>query len=73
MLQAFIYYLVALAAVLVRSNYCSSHPILPFQFVFMDMATYEEIRLPRDNSWAAFVTEGCKVMLVLWNGSVRLI
>ncbi|KAK2075853.1 hypothetical protein QBZ16_001594 [Prototheca wickerhamii] len=39
-------------------------------FVFMDMATYEEIRLPRDNSWAAFVTEGCKVMLVLWNGSV---
>lgn len=39
----------------------------------MDMATYEEIRLPRDNSWAAFVTEGCKVMLVLWNGSVRLI
>lgn len=41
------------------------------QFVFMDMSTYEEIRVQKDLAWAKYLTEGASVSLVLWNGTVR--
>ncbi|KAL6766157.1 EFP1 [Auxenochlorella protothecoides x Auxenochlorella symbiontica] len=39
-------------------------------FVFMDMSSYEEIRVQKDPTWAKYLTEGASVSLVLWNGTV---
>jgi hypothetical protein len=36
----------------------------------MDMDTYEEVRLPRDNSWAQFLKEGTDCNMVFFNGDV---
>ena len=40
------------------------------QYVFMDMETYEEQRLEKDDSWAKWLTEGMNVQLVIWEGKV---
>ncbi|KAK9841668.1 hypothetical protein WJX74_009834 [Apatococcus lobatus] len=40
------------------------------QYVFMDMETYEEQRLVKDESWAKWLTEGMNVQLVIWEGKV---
>ena len=40
----------------------------------MDMTTYEETRLPRDETWAKYMKEGLQVSLIVWNekvGSLR--
>ena len=31
------------------------------QYVFMDMATYEETRVPKDDDWAKYMKEGMEV------------
>ena len=36
----------------------------------MDMATYEETRVPRDDDWAKYMKEGMEVSLLKWNGRV---
>ncbi len=36
------------------------------QYVFMDLTTYEETRLPKDDSWAKWLKEGAEVALVRW-------
>lgn len=36
----------------------------------MDMETYEEQRLEKDDSWAKWLTEGMNVQLVIWEGKV---
>ena len=41
------------------------------QYVFMDMTTYEETRLARDESWAKYMKEGLDVSLVVWNDKVN--
>ena len=35
------------------------------QYVFMDMATYEETRVPKDDDWAKYMKEGMEVSLSL--------
>ena len=37
----------------------------------MDMTTYEETRLARDESWAKYMKEGLDVSLVVWNDKVN--
>lgn len=39
-------------------------------YVFMDMETYEEVRMPRDDSWAGFLKEGTDCSVVFHNGVV---
>lgn len=39
-------------------------------FVFMDMETYEEVRVPRDESWAKYLREGTDCDVVFHNGQV---
>lgn len=46
--------------------------MLHLQYVFMDMETYEETRIPRDESWAKYLKEGSTVALVLWNDKASL-
>lgn len=41
------------------------------QHVFMDMNTYEETRLVRDETWAKYMKEGLQVALIVWNDKVR--
>jgi hypothetical protein len=36
----------------------------------MDMESYEEVRLPRDDSWAKFLKEGTDCDLVFYDGAV---
>ena len=38
----------------------------------MDLETYEETRLGRDESWARYLKEGFTVALVVWNDKVSL-
>ena len=38
--------------------------VLRSQYVFMDMATYEETRVPRDDDWAKYMKEGMEVSRV---------
>lgn len=33
----------------------------------MDMKTYEETRLARDDTWAKYMKEGLSVALIVWN------
>ncbi len=42
----------------------------PPQYVFMDMSTYEETRVKRDESWAKYLKEGMEAGIVSWNGKV---
>lgn len=39
-------------------------------FVFMDMETYEEVRIPRDDEWAQYLPEGTNCDLLFYNGEV---
>ena len=39
-------------------------------FVFMNMESFEEIRVPRDNDWAQYLREGTDCDLVFFNGDV---
>ncbi len=41
------------------------------QYVFMDMNTYEETRIVRDETWAKYMKEGLQVALIVWNDKVR--
>jgi elongation factor P len=36
----------------------------------MDMETYEEVRMPRDDSWAVFLNEGTDCSVLFHNGVV---
>jgi hypothetical protein len=36
----------------------------------MDMSSYEETRVPRDEDWAKYLKEGMDVGVLLWNGKV---
>lgn len=36
----------------------------------MDMQSYEETRVQRDESWAKYLKEGDDVSVLLWNGKV---
>jgi hypothetical protein len=38
--------------------------------VFMDMETYEEVRVPRDDEWSRFVKEGTDCAVLFYNGEV---
>lgn len=38
------------------------------QYVFMDMETYEESRIPADDTWAKYLKEGLIVNVVTWDG-----
>ena len=38
-----------------------SHPL---QYVFMDMSTYEETRVPRSDDWSKYMKEGMEVSLL---------
>ncbi|KAL4424103.1 hypothetical protein ABPG75_001404 [Micractinium tetrahymenae] len=40
------------------------------EYVFMDMQSYEETRIPRDEDWAKYLKEGMDVGVLLWNGKV---
>lgn len=40
------------------------------EYVFMDMTTYEETRVRKDDSWAKYLKEGMDVSVLLWNGKV---
>lgn len=40
------------------------------EYVFMDMKTYEETRLIRDETWAKYMKEGLQVALIVWNDKV---
>ena len=40
------------------------------EYVFMDMSSYEETRVPRDESWAKYLKEGMDVSVLVWNGNV---
>ncbi|KAK9806123.1 hypothetical protein WJX72_002289 [[Myrmecia] bisecta] len=40
------------------------------QYVFMDLTSYEETRIPKDDSWAKYLMEGMEVQLLTWNGKV---
>uniref|UniRef100_A0A061R3J4 Elongation factor P n=1 Tax=Tetraselmis sp. GSL018 TaxID=582737 RepID=A0A061R3J4_9CHLO len=37
-------------------------------YVFMDMETFEESRIPKDNSWAKYLKEGMIANVVTWEG-----
>jgi hypothetical protein len=39
-------------------------------YVFMNMTTYEEVRVPRDDAWAKWLQEGVECNLQLFNGTV---
>jgi translation elongation factor P len=39
-------------------------------YVFMDMATYEETRIKKDETWAKYMKEGMDVGILAWNGKV---
>lgn len=39
-------------------------------YVFMDMASYEETRVPRDEDWAKYLKEGTDCQLLFYNGDV---
>lgn len=41
------------------------------QFVFMDMGSYEETRLARDDDWAKYLKEGAICYLVFYQNKVR--
>jgi hypothetical protein len=43
--------------------------LLLLQFVFMDMGSYEETRLPRDD-WAKYLKEGAICYLVFYQSKV---
>ena len=45
--------------------------MMHMQYVFMDMKTYEETRLIRDETWAKYMKEGLQVALIVWNDKVR--
>jgi len=45
--------------------------MMHMQYVFMDMNTYEETRLVRDETWAKYMKEGLQVALIVWNDKVR--
>ncbi len=40
------------------------------QYVFMDLSTYEETRLGRDEAWAKWLKEGMEAQLLKWNDRV---
>lgn len=40
------------------------------QYVFMDMTTYEETRLPKDDAWAKYLKEGMECEVLVWNDKV---
>jgi translation elongation factor P len=40
------------------------------QYVFMDMTTYEETRLAKDDSWAKYMKEGMEAGVLEWEGKV---
>jgi len=40
------------------------------EYVFMDMSSYEETRVKRDESWAKYLKEGMDVQVLVWNGKV---
>lgn len=40
------------------------------QYVFMDLSTYEETRLRRDEAWAKWLKEGMEAQLLKWNDRV---
>lgn len=39
-------------------------------YVFMNMSTYEEVRIPEDKSWSKYLKEGMDVQVLMWNGNV---
>eukprot|EP01024_Parvocaulis_polyphysoides_P048070 TRINITY_DN4560_c0_g1_i1.p3 TRINITY_DN4560_c0_g1~~TRINITY_DN4560_c0_g1_i1.p3 ORF type:complete len:112 (-),score=13.64 TRINITY_DN4560_c0_g1_i1:288-623(-) len=39
-------------------------------YVFMSMDTYEETRVPKDESWSKFLKEGANVSIITWNDKV---
>ena len=45
--------------------------MMHMQYVFMDMNTYEETRIVRDETWAKYMKEGLQVALIVWNDKVR--
>ena len=51
-------------------NFASRLVNVHLQYVFMDMETYEEQRLEKDDAWAKWLTEGMNVQLVIWEGKV---
>lgn len=38
------------------------------EYTFMDMETFEETKVKRDEAWARFLKEGATVQIVKWNG-----
>lgn len=40
------------------------------EYVFMDMSTYEETRIPKDDAWAKYLKEGMDVSVLVWNDKV---
>lgn len=36
----------------------------------MNLETFEETRLPKDDAWAKFLKEGMNVNVLTWNGRV---
>lgn len=40
------------------------------EFVFMNLESFEEIKLPRDDSWAKYLKEGMSVSVLTWNGKI---
>lgn len=40
------------------------------EYVFMDMSTYEETRVKKDDTWAKYLKEGMDVSVLVWNGKV---
>ena len=40
------------------------------EYVFMDMTSYEETRVKKDESWAKYLKEGMDVSVLVWNGKV---
>ena len=45
--------------------------MMHMQYVFMDMNTYEETRIVRDETWAKYMKEGLQVALIVWSDKVR--
>jgi len=39
-------------------------------YVFMDMGTYEEVRIAEDPEWSKYLKEGMDVQVMEWNGKV---
>lgn len=39
-------------------------------YVFMDMESYEEVRVAKDDDWAAYLVEGTDCDVVFFNGNV---